>query len=196
MTGFILVCCSFLLQARRPELRVPEHASHADIEGAFLDAFARPVYTDPGNQEYFRTHGSQVLLKRMVIFKESHAVGDDGLRHGHFHVALQASTSFRFAPYKRALLQRHGFATHWGCSHEGYWSAVRYGALPSETKPAAELDPEPRAWSRLGDHPRIFDAAQEPTTAAALRRRRELAVAAARGRASPTSSSAALSAKR
>ena len=167
------------VQPGRPDLRAPDNVSHEDIERAFVDAFARPMYTDAGNQEYFRARGSQTVLKRMVIFKESHATGADGLRHAHFHVAIQGSASFRFAPYKRALLERHGLATHWGCSHEGYWSAVRYGALPSEKKPAAELDSRPRAWSHIGEHPRIFDAAQEPTTAAALRRRREVAVAAA-----------------
>lgn len=91
----------------------------------------------------------------------------------HYHVALQASQSFRFAPYKRALLHRHRLASHWSCSHDGYWSTVRYGYIPSPKKAQSELDPTPLAWAQSGEHHPLFDAAQEPSTACALRRRRE-----------------------
>ena len=70
-------------------------------------------------------------------------------------------------------------ASHWSCSHDGYWSAVRYGVMPTTKKGAGGLDPAPLAWSRAGPHPALFDAAQEPTTAAAMRPRREQSVKAA-----------------
>ena len=76
-------------------------------------------------------------------------------------------------PLKRALLQRHGLAANFSCSHAGYHSAVGYGVLPSRKKPQAALDPQPLAWAATGNHPHLFDAAQEPTTSAALQRRME-----------------------
>ena len=92
---------------------------------------------------------------------------------------MRASACFRFSAYKRALSVNHGLASHWSCSHEGYWSAVRYGYMPSAKKPRSELDPTPFAWSRNGPHPPLFDVCQEPTTASAIARRREKKATAA-----------------
>ena len=154
------------------------------IADALLDAFAHPVYADSGNSA---RHSSPVELQRFVVFRETHRPTEEGHVHAHFHVAIVAARSFRFLPYKRALRERHQVASHWSCSHDGYWSAVRYGAMPTTKKAAADLDPEPLAWSRVGPHPALFDAAQEPTTAAAMRRRREKSAKAASavGKAEP-----------
>ena len=154
-------------------LRAPGQLSHEEVEKAFLDVFANPVHVDGASER--RGRGS-LTLERMVIFKELHAPDEAGDERVHYHVALLGSASFRFAAYKRALRMNHSLASHWSCTHEGYWSAVRYGVVPSPKKPEASLDPEPRAWARLGAHPPLFDSAQEPTTAQALKRRRETAV--------------------
>jgi hypothetical protein len=161
----------------------PSTLSREQIADMILDAVARPVYTDA------RYEGGNVKLLNFVVFQERHAV-KEGETQGlvHYHVALQAAESFRFSPVKRALQQRHGVATHWSTSHDGYWSAVRYGAMPSPKKPKAEdLDPKPLAWSRSGQHKPLFEASQEPKTAAALKRKREASVkeAAAKGTAEP-----------
>ena len=117
------------------------------------------------------------MLDCFVVFLERHSPSADGGQgQVHFHVAIKASASFRFMPYKRALRERHGLATHWSTLHTGYWSAVRYGCVPSSKKPLLELDPTPFAWSCRGPHPPLFEVAQEPTTAAALSRRREFKV--------------------
>jgi hypothetical protein len=105
----------------------------------------------------------------------------------HYHVALKAAASFRFVPVKRVLRVKHGLASHWSTSHDGMWSAIRYGNIPSPTKPQHALDPEPLVWSRQEPLPSLFDLAQEPVTAGALKRRREQKVkaAAAAGKQEP-----------
>ncbi len=61
----------------------------------------------------------------------------------HFQVALKARNSFRFFSVKKALQFKFGLASHWSTSHDGFWSAVRYGAFPSLSKTQKELDPKP-----------------------------------------------------
>ena len=107
-------------------LRSPDSYTEELVRDAILDAFANPVYANSGSQVRGRRSG--VTLVRSVVAAEYHTVGADGQLHRHYHVALQASESFRFLPCKRSLLQRHGFASHWSVSHLEYWSAVRSGA--------------------------------------------------------------------
>ena len=91
----------------------------------------------------------------------------------HYHIALQASRSFRFRPMKRAIRFRHCLETNWSCEHDGYYSALRYCALPSPKKALHELDPHPRLWAKGGLHMPLFEACQEPVTVAAIQKRRE-----------------------
>ena len=153
----------------RVKLVPPESLSRQAILDALLDSLAHPMFNDPGN----RAANISVSAQKMVLGREPHLRDATGAIHMHDHIALLTSTSFRFLGYKRALLLRHGLASHWSCTHAGYWSAVRYIVIPSESKPWRMLDKTPLAWSRSGDHPPVFDAAQEPCTAAALRARRE-----------------------
>ena len=70
---------------------------------------------------------------------------------------------------------RLGLAWLHGCH-----SAVRYFVVPSPPKkPQASLDPSPERWAANGQHPPLFDAAQEPPSAAGFRARREAKAAAA-----------------
>ena len=161
------------LQHGNAGLVCPSRLSREDIARAIKDAFAHPSYANVGNQ----ARGALATLECFVVFLERHsASADGGQGKVHFHIAVKASTSFRFMPYKRALRERHGLATHWSTVHTGYWSTVRYGCMPTPKKPRAELDPTPFAWSRDGTHPPLFEVAQEPTTAVALSRRREFKV--------------------
>ena len=147
----------------------PAAWTHADIARVVVDVFQRPVHS-----VQHQARGTKRELEMCVVFRERH-VPRPGEVVGpyHWHVALKASDCFRFAPYKRAFAQHHGLATHWSCSHEGYWSVVRYGCMPSPRKPQADLDPSPYPWSKTGPHPPLFDVCQEPLTAAAWARRRE-----------------------
>ena len=154
----------------------PSQWAREDIARVILDAFRNPVHAHSGNQSW----GSQLQLKSFVVFREKHAprAGEDS-GPVHYHVAVKASGSFRWAPYKRALSVNHKLATHWSCTHTGYWSAVRYGCMPTLKKPQADLDPTPYMWNHDGPHPPLFDVCQQPNTASALATRRERKVMAA-----------------
>ena len=168
----------------QPGLCQPGALTHEQVVRSVLDAFAKPEYVDPGA----RTRGGPtVRVERMVVFKEKHAPGDDGVAQVHYHVALQLSNTCRFVPVKRALRVRYNLASHWSCSHVGYWSAVRYGVMATPKKLLADLDPHPRAWSRVGQHPPLLDCAQEPNTPSSFGRRREekMQAASAEGKAEP-----------
>ena len=154
-----------------------------------LDAASRPMYEDCRNQH----HQKGVVLQKMGIFLELHKSEKDdtstfaSCRGPHYHVALQGERSFRYLPMKKAIRVRHGLETHWSCTHDGYWSAVRYCAVASPKKPREELDPQPRLWARSGSHPPLHQACEEPVTAAAIIQRRHNAVVKAeeKGKAEP-----------
>ena len=159
----------------KPGLQCPSTWDHETVARVLLDAFQRPVCSN-NNAAW----GHAVQLEAFVVFREHHAPRDGEARGpAHWHIALKASSCFRFAAFKRALSVHHGIASHWSCSHTGYWSAVRYGYLPSPTKPQDALDPSPFTWARDGCHRKLFEVCQEPTTANALSRRRETKVKAA-----------------
>ena len=153
-------------------LAAPSDFDRAGIEKAFRDASQRLVYDSAYQGGRFT-----VELEQMAIFMELHkpkpGSAPDAPRLPHFHVALQAKRSFRFLPFKRALRAHYNLATHWSCDHTMYFSAVRYGALPSPEKTVAELDPEPRLWASVGRHKPLMEACEEPVTAAAIQKRRE-----------------------
>ena len=150
-------------------LQAPGRYSRQQILRAMLDALAHPVYDDADIANQSRAV-SGVVPKRMCVFQELHKTGEV-----HYHIAVSAENSFRFVAHKRALLQRWGLASHWS-SHDGYWSCVKYGYLPSPKKPQASLDKHPETWQRVGQHPPLSEMAQEPNTAKALRGRREASV--------------------
>ena len=107
------------------------------------------------------------------------AVGLDG--------APLAHHTFRFASVKKALHDKFGLASHWSCTHTGYWSAVKYCAVPSPKKTHAALDTQPKLWARQGSHPPLHLCCHEPATAAAMsaKRRRAEHDAAEESKADP-----------
>ena len=82
---------------------------------------------------------------------------------------------------------RHNIASHWSCSHDGYWSTVRYGHYPTIKKPEDKLDKTPMAWARMGTHPSLDKVCHEPFTAEATRKHTDarLKAASAAGKAEP-----------
>ena len=108
------------------EVVAPESLDRGAILSKLLDSCARPIYTDT----CAGTDTRCVDALRTGIFFELHKEDEAGQVHRHAHAPLLASR-FYFIPVKRALLQRHGLVSHWSCSHEGYWSAVRYVFVPS-----------------------------------------------------------------
>jgi hypothetical protein len=137
------------------KLVAPESKTKSQMLSCLLDACERPVYVDAKSI----TMASRVAVVQTGIWREC-AAG-----HIHDHAPLMAAASFRYMPVKRALLQRHGLASHWSCSHLGYYSMVRYVVVPSPRKPLACLD----AFPELSPgHPALEDCVHQPITAAAL----------------------------
>ena len=169
----------------KPGLVAPETLTRKQMVEKVLDSCAHPVYANAGNQ----ARGRPVEMDKLTHGREPNSeAGTDGKVHSHDHTALlsKGDHGFRFLPIKRALLNRHGLASHWS-RHFGYHSAVRYLVIPSAKKPWTSLDPSPECWAADGNHPPLFDAAQEPSTVQALRARREhkVKVASEEGKAEP-----------
>ena len=162
-------------------LRCTSTMTPEELKNMIIDAIRHPVYVDAGAAH--RT--STIDVVKLVVYRELHAADENGVAHPHFHIALQLTSPCRFVAFKRALAQRYYVASHWSCSHDGYWSAVRYGYFPTPKKPRSSLDAKPLAWSSQGDHPDLFEASQEPVTVAAMRRRREQKVLSANEAAVP-----------
>ena len=149
-------------------LRAPETLTRQQLLDAILDSFAHPVYADAGNIAG-QDGRTQLKVLKMVVFLEYHKPDAEGVAHIHYHVALVANATFRFAPIKRSLRTRHNLASHWSCSHDAYWSAVRYCFWPSPPqKPRAALDKQPLAWKLGGEHEALEYACEEPSTAPAI----------------------------
>ena len=148
-------------------LVAPTSMSRVDIVGKLLQACAAPSGTFP-----HRPH-QPIVIDYAAVFHELHKENADGVVHGHYHVAVKGLSSFRFAPVKKALQDHFQLASHWSCTHSGYWSPIRYCAVPSPSKPKVSLDPQPVVWSRLGPHPPLRLVCHEPHTAAAMRVKRQ-----------------------
>ena len=169
-------CRSYLVTFPHPQathsacgvkLVAPGTLRRSEIGARILAACRNPMYQDVRNAHL----NTQVELSRLSIFREYHTAAGNGPLHTHYHAPLVAGGQvFRFAPIKLALLKRFGLASHWSCTHTGYWSALRYCAVPSPKKPAAALDPSPWLWPV--SHPILQDACNEPVTAKAMEQRR------------------------
>ena len=77
------------------------------------DAFAQPAYANS-----WQAHGS-IELVRVGVWREYHSPVSAAAPEQHDHIAVLAAAPFRYLPVKRALLQRHGLASHWSCAHTG-----------------------------------------------------------------------------
>ena len=71
-----------------------------------------------------------VTLHNVGLFREAHRETEAGAVHLHDHAAVRGD-KLSYLPVKKALLNRHGLATHWSCRHSGCWSALGPGARPS-----------------------------------------------------------------
>ena len=150
-------------------LVAPGTLSHEEIIAKVLEACAAPIATSPNPL----AASTPVVLSTAAAFREYHKAEDADEPRCHYHVAVKAETCFRFAPVKKALQEKFGLASHWSCTHNGYWSPVRYCAVPSPKKTRSMLDPCPLLWSRAGAHPPLHLCCHEPQTAMALRAKRQ-----------------------
>ena len=159
------------------QLSAPGSFSKAQILERFLSCLRDPIYVDGRHRA---AGGPGVEVSMTGVWREFHKQGEQGgPPRVHDHMPVLAAKQFRYLPVKRALLQRYGLASHWSCTHVGYWSAVRYLVAPSPSKPLASLDSAPVTWSSNGEHPPLNQCMHEPLTASALRKRRLYAETAA-----------------
>lgn len=143
-------------------LKTLDGVSRVAIRDAVLDAIANPVDMRRGG----RPCNDKAEADRMAVFLETPL---------HFHVALRLSRRTVFMPYKLALRQRSGLASHWSCTHTEFCSAVRYGYFTTDHKP--EVDMKPLGWSIGGEGFNFYDESLENWNAAAYRKKRENAAA-------------------
>ena len=136
--------------------------SREDIAKALLDSLSNPLTVGHGG----RPRGDEPRVVALVVFLEEHKDGSI-----HFHAAIKLAVPTRFVAVKRTLRERHNLPSHWSCTHTQFWSAVRYGFIPSPRKPA--VDPTPFQWTKDGQVLDLFAVSQEPYQAEMWRRRRE-----------------------
>ena len=87
-----------------------------------IECCEKPEY----NQVTTRPDAS-VVIAQAAIFQEFHkAVVEGSPPRCHYHVALKAEASFRFSSVKKALMTKFGTASHWSCTHAGYWPSATY----------------------------------------------------------------------
>ena len=155
------------------DLRDISDMSRDDVATCLRKAFDDPAKAPrsagrPRQEEEDREdEGEQAghVVKKIVVFKELHLSGEV-----HFHVALLLFRSMRFKLAKDTLRSRDKLSTHWSLTHTQWWSAVRYGAHPSERKPV--VDSEPFQWTHDGTVLDLDDEKEQPFTSAAWRKRR------------------------
>lgn len=146
------------------DLRPIADVTREELAACIRDAFDNPERHVSGAG---RPRGSaQGAVEKLAVFREFHASGEV-----HFHAAVSLTSRLSFMPAKRTLRTRHKLATHWSCSHTQWWSALRYGAVPSPGKPT--VDEQPLQWTGSGQEINLWEESQEPFLASAWKRRRE-----------------------
>ena len=143
-------------------LRDLETVSRSQMSNMIRDVVCRPDLDRGGRPR----QDDACPLQKLVVFQEKH---EDGSRH--FHIALKFVRSMRFLALKRTLRVRYGMCSHWSSSHTQWWSAVRYGTVPTPKKPV--VDDSPETWSADGGEFDLFEESQQPYNAGAWRARRE-----------------------
>ena len=112
------------------------------------------------------------VVEKVVSFRELHADGTP-----HFHVAVKLSKATRWARAKATLMERDHLPSHWSSTHTQFWSAVRYGYIPTGKKPM--VDASPYMWTASGTDLNLFEESQRPYAADMWKQRREQAEKAA-----------------
>jgi len=148
-------------------LRAPGDFTKQGLFEAVADSCDHPDYLNAKSSQ----QADAVSLNQAGVFKELHQPDPEGVTHTHAHVAA-GTNQIRFLPVKRALLKRHGLASHWK-PLDGYWAGIRYCWKPTDKKPLKSLDRQPFLWPK--HHPPCDECCNEPMTAKAVLARRRYA---------------------
>ena len=138
--------------------------SSEQVGAALRNAFDNPL-PQPGRAGRPRII-EESFIQKMVVFREAHSDGTP-----HFHVAVKLSSPRGWKAAKDALRERDRLPSHWSASHTQFWSAVRYGHIPTPKKPI--VDQAPYQWTRDGHAMNLFEESQQPFQASMWKRRRE-----------------------
>ena len=156
--------------AQGQTLVAPGSKTRKQILQIFLECCADPIYVGARARQLQLA----IPIAKTGVFRELHAEDANGIAEPHDHLPVKGGRDFMYKPVRTALLERHGLASHWGCSHTGYWSPIRYLYYPSPKKPLAPLDKQHVLWAPPpAKHPPLDECCHEPTTAAAISARRE-----------------------
>ena len=129
-----------------------------------MDSLANPVAVGKLGG---RPRTSQVELDSYIGVREG---SEEEGQHHHAGVRFHKYTQ-SFLPFKQAMRERHGIATHWSTSHDKFWSIVRY--LHCTTDHKRVVDRDPLIWTRDNRKLNLFKESQEPFQAAAWTAKRE-----------------------
>ena len=149
-------------------LRDAAGLTRQQIAAAVRNAFNNPLPPVGGGGRP-RTQ-SQNIVKKLVVFLEQHA---DGSKH--YHVAVYLYVQTRWEAIKRTLRVREKLAAHFSCSHDFWWSVLRYG---TEFSKKEGVDDKPHIWLARGE---VLDLFEEKVRAAGATKNREPFPGAQRG---------------
>ena len=169
---FITISRVLVPTLERTDLRDTQELTRQDVLECVQKAFDVPLPSVSAGRK--RAADARPLVRKLVVFQEAH---EDGSRHYHAAVLLHQSRQFLAA--KRTLRQRDHLAAHFSATHTQFWSAVRYGHIPTLAKPVVDEQPlswcSENGWNGLD----LFAESQEPWCAGRWKKRREQAEKAA-----------------
>ena len=151
------------LTAAAGDLRDIGGMSRKAISTAVRLAFNDPLPPTGGGGRPREEPGN--IVRKLIVFMEEH---DDGSRH--FHVAVYLYRQSRWEAVKRTLRVRNKLAAHFSCSHDFWWSVLRYG---TELSKKDGVDDAPDVWLADGEVLNMFEESQERYQAKAFVARRE-----------------------
>eukprot|EP00435_Cladocopium_sp_Y103_P053431 s1435_g17.t1 len=148
------------------DLRDIQAMTRQEVADCARLAFDQPLY--PPGKAGKRAGNAEGLVQKLVVFQEAHT---DGSKH--FHIAVKLARTRTWTVAKHTLRQRDHLACHFSSSHTQFWSAVRYGYIPTLSKPV--VDAQPISWSVDGGWQALdlFAESQRPWNAAIWKRRHE-----------------------
>jgi len=148
-----------------PPLRDPARISKQEFHDALMDCLADPVAAVGAG----RPRKVKAELDTYFGVKEGPEAA------GHHHAGLRFNNQkHAFLPFKLAMRQRHGIATHWSTSHTEFFSIVRY--LHKTTTHKKSVDRDPLIWTHDGRKLNKFVECQQPYQSKGWKTRRETSI--------------------
>ena len=99
-----------------PPLRDPALITKAEFHAALMDSLANPIASRGSGRPRKQAAGLDIYMGVMEGLKDA----------AHHHAGLKIyKQKHTFLPFKLAMRQRHGIATHWSTSHAEFFSFAR-----------------------------------------------------------------------